>query len=98
MDNNLNLKLAEQFSGWKRFGLMATEKQADAVIRGTCFAARRLKMVKSEIYIRESRSGAPVWQDSMSLAYNPLSLNQVVGQIAVLLVDHFRHTVQTKSR
>ena len=98
MDNHLHLRLAEQFSSWKRFRLVATEKQADAVIKGTCFAARRLKMVKSEIYIREGRSGTPVWQDNVRLAYNPPSLNQVVGQMAVLLVDHLRHTMQTKRR
>lgn len=94
MENRLNLKLAEAFLHWGRFEIVTTEKEADAVIVGTCFAARRLKTVKSDIYIRTRRTREPLWQGNLRLSYNPPTVEQVVGKIASSMVDHLRLSMQ----
>ncbi|MEE8176597.1 MAG: hypothetical protein V3T65_01220, partial [Acidobacteriota bacterium] len=42
MENKLDFKLTEAFVRWGRFEIVGSEKEADAVVKGTCFAARRL--------------------------------------------------------
>ncbi len=98
MENRLNFKLAEAFLHWGRFEIVATEKEADAVIVGTCFAARRLKTVKSDIYIRTRRTREPLWHGNLRLPYNPPKVEKVVGKIGSLMVDHLRLSMQDSKR
>ncbi len=98
IDNRLKQRLEEQFSEWGLFQVVSVERKADAVIKGTCFAGRRLKKVKAEIYMRDRRSGAPMWQDSLRLSYNPPPVAEVVDEIAILMVKHLRTILQRSGK
>lgn len=98
MENNLDSRLTEAFARWGRFDIVGSEKEADAIVMGTCFAARRLKMVKSDIFFRARRTREPLWQDSLRLPYNPPTVNKVVSEMAVSLVDHLRTSMQNAKR
>ena len=94
IDHRLKHRLEEQLTESGLFQVVEVERKADAVIKGTCFAARRLKKVKAEIYMRDRRSGMPMWQDSLRLSYNPPPVAEVVDEIAILMVKHLRTTLQ----
>ncbi|MEE8256590.1 MAG: hypothetical protein V3R60_01765 [Acidobacteriota bacterium] len=98
MENKLDFKLTEAFVRWGRFEIVGSEKEADAVVKGTCFAARRLKMVKSDIYIRARRTREPLWQDNLRLPYNPPTVEKVVGEMATSMVAHLRASMQNSKR
>ncbi len=92
MDNSLGQKLIEELSKGRRLHVVADRKEADAILRGTCFDSRRLKSVRSEVYLNELH-GAAIWQDSVRLPYNPPPLRVAVTQTANLIVEHLAESI-----
>lgn len=87
IDNSLGDKLTEGLAKTHRFHIVADRKEADAVMRGTCFDQRRLKVVRAEVYLNDL-GGAPIWQDSVRRPFNPPTLEVAVGDTATLIVSH----------
>ncbi len=78
--------------GWVR--VVTSRSKADAVLSGTCFDARHLKIVHSEVYLNNRRSGAAIWEDEIRVPYGPPPLAQVVDQSARELVAHLQESVR----
>jgi len=98
MDNSLSEKLVEALGKLSRFRVAASLNEADAVLRGTCFDSRRLKTVRSEVYLNERLSGASIWQDSVRRPYNPPPLDKAVNEIVTLILTHLTESVAEAER
>jgi hypothetical protein len=93
IDNALSDKLIEALGKWGRFRLVSKEKDADAILRGSCLESRRLKRVHSEVFISD-HYGKSVWQDTIYRPFNPPALDQAVSDTATLVANHLERTVQ----
>jgi len=98
IDNQLSDKLMESLAKTGRFQIVAEEKDADAVLRGTCLDSRRLKSVHSEVFISERTTGASIWQDNVRRSFNPPALDKVVDDTAAIIVEHLNASVQEAQR
>jgi len=87
IDNSLSEKLVEGFAKTRRFRIVASRGEADAVLRGTCVSLRRMKTVHSEVYLNDM-NGAAVWQDNVRRPYNPPTLEAAVSETVTLIVTH----------
>jgi len=87
IDNSLSEKLVEGFAKTRRFRIVASRNEADAVLRGSCVSLRRMKTVHSEVYLNDM-NGAAVWQDNVRRPYNPPTLEAAVSETASLIVTH----------
>lgn len=92
IDNSLGEKIMEGLAKSRRFHIVADRKEADAVMRGTCFDQRRLKVVRAEVYLNDL-SGASIWQDSVRRPINPPTLEAAVGETATLILTHLTESV-----
>jgi|SRR5271157_2426545 len=93
IDNSLSDKLISALGKWGRFRLVTKEKDADAILRGSCLESRRLKRVHSEVFISD-RNGASVWQDNIYRPFNPPALDQAVNDTATLVEAHLERTLR----
>jgi hypothetical protein len=93
IDNQLSDKLLEGLSKSGRFRVVAERKDADAVIRGTCFDARRLRTVHSEVYLSDRATGRSIWQDNVRVPYNPPPLTKAVDRTADEILSHLANSV-----
>jgi len=87
IDNSLSEKLVEGFAKTRRFRIVGSRNEADAVLRGTCVSLRRMKTVHSEVYLNDM-NGAAVWQDNVRRPYNPPTLEAAVSETVTLIVTH----------
>lgn len=97
IDNSLNEKLMEELGGWGRFRLVVKEKNADAVLRGTCLESRHLKRMHSEIFISD-QNGKSIWQDTIYRPYSPPSLDQAVDDTARVVLAHLQQSIRQAER
>jgi hypothetical protein len=97
MDNSLGEKLIEALGKKHRVSVVADRKDADAVLRGTCFDSRRLKSLRTEVYLNDIH-GPAIWQDSVHLPYNPPPLAKAVSQTADLIVEHLAECILEAGR
>jgi hypothetical protein len=97
MDNSLGEKLIEGLAKSHRVRIVADPKEADAILRGTCFDSRRLKSVRSEVYLND-RNGASIWQDSVRRPFNPPPLQAAVSETADLIVAHLAESIVEAER
>jgi hypothetical protein len=98
IDNQLSDKLMEGLAKSGRFRIVADAKEADAVLRGTCFDSRRLKSVHSEVFISDRVTGSSIWQDSVLRPFNPPTLQKVVDDTATAIVGHLNDSVHDAER
>lgn len=98
MDNKLSDKLLEGLSRGGRLRIVVDRNEADAVIHGTCLDFRRLKSVRSEVYINERATGDSIWQDSVRRPYNPPPLDKAVGETATLILEHLMESIEEANR
>lgn len=93
IDNQLSDKLMEGLAKSGRFRLVLDKKEADAVIRGTCLDARRLRTVHSEVYMSDRLTGKSIWQDNVRVPYNPPPLSKAVEKTSEEILRHLAGTV-----
>jgi hypothetical protein len=98
MDNRLSDMLIDGLAQVERLHLVADQKDADAIIHGTCLDLRRLKTVRTEIYITDRLTGDAIWQDAVRRPYNPPPLDKAVGQTATLVLEHLRESIEEADR
>jgi hypothetical protein len=98
IENSLSEKLAEGLAKMGRFRIVDKRRDADAVLRGTCSDLRRLKSVHSEVYLADSRADSTIWQDTVRRPYNPPPLDKVVGDTALLIVQHLTDSLRQADR
>lgn len=97
MDNSLNEKLAEALSKMGPFRVVAKRSEADAILRGTCFDARRLKKLHSEVFLTDPRGGS-IWQDDVRQPFNPPLLERSVADSASIIVGHLGESLREAQR
>ena len=98
IDNMLSDKLVEAIGKAGRFQIVAAAKEADAVMRGSCFESRRLKTLHSEVFITDEVTGASIWQDNLVRPFNPPVLQKAVDDTANLITQHLNDDVQQAQR
>lgn len=92
IDNHLSEKLLEGLSKSGRFQVVAEKKDADAVLRGTCFDARHLRSVHSEVFLSDRLTGKSIWQDVVHVPYNPPPLAKAVQATADQILRHLANS------
>lgn len=98
MDNSLSERLTEGLTKAGRFRIVADRKDADAVLRGTCFDSRRLRSVHSEVYLADRGSGTSIWSDSVRRPFNPPPLEQAVNDSALDILAHLSESIKDAQR
>jgi hypothetical protein len=98
MDNKLSEKLMFGLARGGRLQIVTKRAEADAVVHGTCLDSRRLKTVRSEVYINERATGDSIWQDSVRRPFNPPPLDKAVAETATLIVEHLRESILEADR
>ena len=98
IDNSLSDKLMEGMAKTGRFRIVADVKEADAVLRGTCFDSHRLKSVHSEVFISDRVTGASIWQDNVRHSFNPPALEKAVDDSAKMILEHLDDDVREAQR
>jgi hypothetical protein len=97
IDNLLSEKLVDGLGRMTRFRVVASRREADAIVHGSCADFRRLKSVHSEVYITDP-NGASVWQDSVRRPFNPPPLDRAVNETALLILEHLSDSVREADR
>lgn len=97
MDNGLHEILIPVLTRMKRFELVGDYKGADAVMRGTCLDMRRLKTLRSEVYLNEVH-GASIWQDSVRRPIYPPAVKAAVAETADLIAAHLSESLLEAER
>ena len=97
MDNGLHETLIPILTRMKRFELVGDYKDADAVMRGTCLDMRRLKLLRSEVYLNEVH-GASIWQDSVRRPINPPAVKAAVAETADIIAAHLAESLLEAER
>jgi hypothetical protein len=98
IDNNLSDKLISAFAKAGRFRVTDKRDEADAVLRGTCFDSRHLKVVHTEIFIADRLTGSPIWQDIIHQPYGPPPLREAVNATALAVLKHLAESVAEAER
>jgi hypothetical protein len=93
MDNGLAEKLIEVIGGKGVFRIVGNRRDADAVLRGTCFDSTRLKTVHSEVFLT-GRDGESIWQDVIRQPYRPPPLSQAVATTAQVIGEDLINSVR----
>jgi hypothetical protein len=93
MDHSLSDQLVERIGTSGRFQIVADREEADAVLRGTCLDLRRLRAVRSEVYLSDRVTGAAIWQDNVRRPFNPPVLSKAVQETAVMIVNNLAESV-----
>ena len=98
IDNRLSDKLMDGLSKNGRFRIVLDEKDADAVVRGSCLDSKRLKSVHSEVFISDRATGGSIWQDSVRRSFNPPTLDKAVDESAAIILEHLNDSVSEAQR
>jgi hypothetical protein len=93
MDNGLDEKLIEVLGNKGLFRIVGNRRDADAVLRGTCFDSTRLKTVHSEVFLT-GRSGESIWQDIIRQPYRPPPLSQAVATTAQVVGEDLANSMR----
>jgi hypothetical protein len=93
MDNGLAEKLIEVIGSKGVFRIAGNRRDADAVLRGTCFDSTRLKTVHSEVFLT-GRGGESIWQDIIRQPYRPPPLSQAVATTAQAIGEDLVNSVR----
>lgn len=97
IDNSLNLKLMQQLSTRGRFQVVDNRREADAILKGTCFDSPHLKDVHSELFLT-GQNGKPIWQDIIHLPYNPPPLRRAIVETAMKATADLRASIEAVER
>ena len=97
MENGLHEKLIAELAKIQRFRLVGDYSEADAVMRGTCLDMRRLKTLRSEVYLNEVK-GASIWQDNVRRPINPPTVEIAVGETADIIAAHLAESLVEAER
>jgi len=98
IDNSLSDKLMEGLAKKGRFSIVADVKEADAVLRGTCFDSHRLKSLHSEVFLSDRITGASIRQDNVRRSFNPPALQKAVDDTAEIILEHLDESVREAQR
>jgi hemolysin activation/secretion protein len=97
IDNALDEKLTAALAKIRRFRFVGERKEADAIMNGTCFDSRRLKLLRSEVYLHD-QSGASIWQDSVRRPIKPPTIEVAATETADVIAAHLSESLTEAER
>jgi hypothetical protein len=92
MENGLHEKLIASLGKIKRFRMVGDYAEADAVLRGSCLDMRRLKTLKTDIFLNEIK-GASLWQDTIRRPINPPTVDVAAAETAEIIAAHLAESI-----
>jgi hypothetical protein len=92
MENGLHEKLIAALTRVKRVSLVGDYVEADAVLRGTCIDMRRLKTLKTDVFLNEVR-GASIWQDNVKRPIHPPTIEAAATETAEIIATHLSESI-----
>jgi hypothetical protein len=98
LDNNLREKLIEALSQGELFSVVNKRPEADAILGGSCFEARRIRKVHTEVFLRDRVTGETIWQDVVRQPFNPPPLESAVNATVAEIIAHLRLDMREVSR
>lgn len=98
IDNNLSEKLTEALRHGDLFRVVDKRAEADAVLRGSCFEARRIRKVHAEIYLVDRVTEKIIWQDVIRQPFNPPPLASAVNATVAEILAHLRLDIREAPR
>ena len=90
IDNNLSEKLIAALSQGDLFQVVNKRPEADAILGGSCFEARRIRKVHTEVFLSDRLTGKIIWQDVVRLPFNPPPLESAVNATVAEIMAHLR--------
>jgi hemolysin activation/secretion protein len=97
MDHTLDEKLIEVLAKAGRLRIVGDRREADAVLHGNCIDFRRLKVLRSEVYLMD-QGGGSIWQDSIRRPINPPAIEVAVRETATVIVAHLSESITEAER
>ena len=90
LDNNLSEKLIAALSKGDLFQVVSKRQEADAILGGSCFEARRIRKVHTEVFLSDRLTGKIIWQDVVRQPFNPPPLESAVDATVAEIMAHLR--------
>ena len=90
LDNNLREKLIEALSQGDLFSVVNKRQEADAILGGSCFEARRIRKVHTEVFLSDRITGKIIWQDVVRQPFKPPPLENAVNATVSEIMTHLR--------
>lgn len=97
ISHKLNEILTKDLSHSHWVKVVNKPSEADAIVRGTCFTLRNLKRLHTEVYISDRVSGASIWQDVVSVPYDPPTLSKSVDDTAAKVLSDLNQSIRAAS-
>jgi hypothetical protein len=98
IDNNLSEKLIAALSKGDLFQVVSKRQEADAIFGGSCFEARRIKKVHTEVMLSDRITEKIIWQDVIRLPFNPPPLESAVNATVSEILTHLRLDIRDAPR
>ena len=98
IDNNLSEKVIEALSKGDLFQVVNKRQEADAIFGGSCFEARRIRKVHTEVFLSDRITEKIIWQDVVRQPFNPPPLESAVTATASEIVAHLRLDIREAPR
>ena len=98
LDNNLREKLIAALSQGDLFSVVNKRPEADVILGGSCFEARRIRKVHTEVFLSDRLTGKIIWQDVVRQPFNPPPLESAVNATVAELLAHLRLDLREAAR
>lgn len=98
IDHNFNEILTNDLAHASWVKVVNKPSDADAIVRGTCFTLRKLKRLHAEVYISERASRASIWQDVVSVPFDPPALSKAVNNAAARVLADLNESLRAASK
>ena len=98
IDNNLSEKLIEALSKGDLFQVVNKRQEADAIFGGSCFEARRIRKVHTEVFLSDRITEKIIWQDVIRMPFNPPPLESAVNATVSEILAHLRLDIREAPR
>ena len=98
IDNKLSEKLIEALSKGDLFQVVNKRQEADAIFGGSCFEARHIRKVHTEVFLSDRITGNNIWQDVIRLPFNPPPLESAVNATVSEILAHLRLDIREAPR
>ena len=98
IDNNLSERLIEALRKGDLFQVVNKRQEADAIFGGSCFEARRIRKVHTEVFLSDRITEKIIWQDVIRLPFNPPPLESAVNATAAEILTHLRLDIREAPR
>ena len=98
LDNNLSEKLIAALSKGDLFQVVNKRREADAIFGGSCFEARRIRKVHTEVFLSDRITEKIIWQDVVRQPFNPPPLESAVDATVSEILAHLRLDIREAPR